>query len=283
MRVLFIGDLVGKAGRRVASDIIPHLKDKREIDFTIANGENVAGNFGITENLAHKLYSYGVDCLTSGNHLWDRKEIISYLDSDPRLLRPANYPPGTPGFGSGIYETDRGMRIGVLCLMGRVFMREIDCPFRVGEAEVEKLRERAKVIVVDMHGEATSEKVAIGRFLDGKVSAVVGTHTHVQTADETILPGGAAYITDVGMTGAFDSVIGLKTEVAIQRFLTQIPYRLEAAKGDLRVNAVVLDIDEETGKAKSIERLEVKMGEGVEELEPSDQSAHGLQNQGAVQ
>lgn len=274
---------MGKAGRRVASDIIPQLKDKREIDFAIANGENVAGGFGITENLAHKLYSYGIDCLTSGNHLWDRKEIISYLDSDPRLLRPANYPPGTPGFGSGIYETDRGMKIGVLCLMGRVFMKEIDCPFRVGEIEVEKLRERVKAIVVDMHGEATSEKVAMGRFLDGKVSAVVGTHTHVQTADETILPGGAAYVTDVGMTGAFDSVIGLKTEVAIQRFLTQIPHRLEAAKGDLRMNAVVLEIDEETGKAKSIERLELKMEGEVGEVESSDHSGHALENEGAIE
>jgi len=259
VKVLFVGDIVGRAGRRTASELIWKVGDKEEIDFTIANGENVAGGFGITENLARKLYSYGIDCVTTGNHLWDRKEIAPYLEADNRLLRPANYPPGTPGLGSGVYETERGVKVAVLCLMGRVFMKEIDCPFRVGETEVERLRERAKVIVVDMHGEATSEKVAMGRFLCGKVSAVIGTHTHVQTADETILPGGTAYITDVGMTGAFDSVIGLKTEVAIQRFLTQIPHRLEAAKRDLRMNAVIVDVDEETGKATSVQRVELKM------------------------
>jgi len=259
VKVLFVGDIVGRAGRRTASELIWKVGDKEEIDFTIANGENVAGGFGITENSARKLYSYGIDCVTTGNHLWDRKEIAPYLEADNRLLRPANYPPGTPGLGSGVYETERGVKVAVLCLMGRVFMKEIDCPFRVGETEVERLRERAKVIVVDMHGEATSEKVAMGRFLCGKVSAVIGTHTHVQTADETILPGGTAYITDVGMTGAFDSVIGLKTEVAIQRFLTQIPHRLEAAKRDLRMNAVIVDVDEETGKATSVQRVELKM------------------------
>ncbi len=265
MRVLFIGDIVGKAGRRIASDLIFELADKREIDFTIANGENVAGGFGLTDKLAHKLYSYGIGCLTSGNHLWDRKEIIPYLDRDPRLLRPANYPPGTPGFGSGVYETERGAKIAVLCLMGRVFIRAIDCPFRVAESEVAKLRKETATIVVDMHGEATSEKVAMGRFLDGKVSAVIGTHTHVQTADEKVLPAGTAYITDVGMTGAFDSVIGLKTEVALQRLVTQIPYRLEAAKGDLRMDGVIVEIDEATGKATSIERIELKLPEGETE------------------
>ncbi len=261
MRVLFVGDIVGKAGRRVASDIMFNLVDTREIDFVIANGENVAGGFGITENLARKLYSYGIGCLTSGNHLWDRKEVISYLEGDRRLLRPANYPPGTPGFGSGVYETERGGKIAVLCLMGRVFMRGIDCPFRVGESEVERLEKETRVIVVDMHAEATSEKVAMGRFLDGRVSAVIGTHTHVQTADERVLPGGTAYITDVGMTGAFDSVIGLKTEVALKRFLTQIPHRLEAAKGDLRMDAVIVDVDETTGKATSIDRVQARMPE----------------------
>ncbi|MCK5139607.1 MAG: TIGR00282 family metallophosphoesterase, partial [Thermodesulfovibrionia bacterium] len=212
MKVLFVGDIVGEPGRKALRQGLPKLVEKLKIDFIIANAENAAGGFGITKPIGEELFAYGIDVLTSGNHIWDKKEAITYIPQEHRLLRPANYPERVPGKGSIVTSTDTGEKIAVLNISGRVFMRQIDCPFSVSEREIQKLKEQTGIIVVDFHGEATSEKLAFGWFLDGKVSAVIGTHTHVQTADETILPKGTAYITDVGMTGPVNSVIGIKKE-----------------------------------------------------------------------
>lgn len=254
MRVLFIGDIYGKVGRRIASILTPKIRKENEIDFCIANGENSAGGFGITYNVLKKLLSYGINCITTGNHVWDKKEITKYMDI-PCLLRPLNYPSITPGKGSFLFEKNR---IGVINLMGRTFMRNIDCPFRTALKEIEKLRKYTKMIIVDFHAEATPEKQAMGFFLDGKVSAVIGTHTHVQTADERIFENGTAYITDVGITGSLCSVIGVKKEKSIAYFLDRIPQRFDSAKGDEFLNGVIIDIDENTGKATSITRLNIK-------------------------
>ncbi|KPJ59832.1 MAG: metallophosphoesterase [Latescibacteria bacterium DG_63] len=255
MRVLFISDIVGSAGRSALKTVTALLVELGA-DFCIANGENAAGGFGITRNVAEELFSAGVTVITSGNHLWDRKEAFELVAEEPRVLRPANYPPEVPGAGSGVFEAGDGSRVGVLNLLGRVFLKEVDCPFRSADSEIAKLREKTPVIVVDMHAEATSEKMAMGWYLDGRVSAVVGTHTHVQTADERILPQGTGYITDAGMTGPFDSVIGIEKEAALKRFLAEIPVRLTPAKLDVRINGVILDI-ESNGLCKSIERLSV--------------------------
>ena len=259
MKVLFVADIYGRPGRRVASEYVPRLIEEREIQFCIANAENAAGGFGLTENIAKKLHSYGVEVITTGNHVWDRKELIPYLLTADRLLRPANYPTGVEGVGSGVFRTVDGTPVGVLNLQGRTYMKEIDCPFRVGDREIERLKEKCSVLVVDFHGEATAEKMAFGWYVDGRVSAVVGTHTHVQTADERILPGGTAYITDAGMTGPHDSVIGVRKEIAIKRFLTQVPIKFDPAKGDVRLCGVLLDIDEGTGKATKIERIDLPL------------------------
>lgn len=267
MKVLLIADLMGKPGRWAVSQILPDLKKEKQIDFVIANVENAAGGFGLTKEIASKIYSYGVNVLTSGNHIWDRKEIYEYLDKDPNLLRPANYPPKAPGKGSVVYQLKNGTKIGVLNLQGRVYIKEIDCPFRVADQEVQKLKEETNLIIVDMHAEATSEKMALGWYLDGKVSAVIGTHTHVQTVDETILPGGTAYITDAGMSGAHDSVIGIIKEDAITRFLTQIPNRFRIAKEDVRFCGVLVEIDSDTGKATKIERISIGLPAQKEEME----------------
>ncbi len=229
--------------------------DRHGADIVIANGENAAGGFGITPDTANELYRQGITLLTSGNHIWDKKDNSGYLDREERLIRPLNYPPGTPGRGSAVVETPGGVKVGVLNLEGRVYMKNLDCPFRVADTELEQLRRETPIILVDIHAEATSEKAALGWYLDGRVSAVVGTHTHVQTADERILPGGTAYITDVGMTGSFDSVIGIDKHQAIQRFLTQQPVKFDIPKKDLRINAVVIGVDTTTGKAVSIERI----------------------------
>ena len=267
MNILFIADIVARPGRWAVSQVLPDLKKLHEIDFTIANVENAAGGFGLTKEIAKKIHSYGVDCLTSGNHIWDRKDIFPYLDEDKRILRPANYPPGAPGRGTGIFETSAGERIGVLNIQGRVYVKEIDCPFRAAKEEIRKLRGETRIIVMDLHAEATSEKIALGWYLDGGVSAVLGSHTHVQTADETILPNGTAYITDAGMTGAHDSVIGINKEDALARFILQIPRRFTPAKEDVKFCGVLVKTDPETGKALGIERVKIDVPRPEEEEE----------------
>ena len=259
MKVLFIGDIVGKPGRNAISALLPGIVGRHGVDIVIANCENAAGGFGVTRKVVDELYHNEIDILTSGNHIWDKKEITNFIDDYETLLRPANYPEGTVGRGSVTIKTRLGVSLGVLNLEGRVFMRPLDCPFRVANREIDKLKCETDIIIVDMHAEATSEKEALGWFLDGKVSAVLGTHTHVQTADERVLPGGTAYITDVGMTGAFDSVLGIKKEVALERFLTLLPNRYDVAKGDVRFQGVLIDIDNKTGKSISIERLSVNL------------------------
>jgi metallophosphoesterase (TIGR00282 family) len=253
MRVLFISDVIGSAGRS-ALKTVTALVAELGADFCIANGENAAGGFGITRKVANEFFAAGIGAITSGNHLWDRKEAFELVAEEPRILRPANYPPDAPGEGSGVFVAGDGSRIGVVNLLGRVFIKEVDCPFRRAESEIARLRKETPIIVVDMHAEATSEKVAMGWYLDGKVSAVIGTHTHVQTADERILPQGTGYITDAGMTGPFDSVIGIEKEAAIKRFLVEIPVRLTPAKQDVRINGVILDIESD-GVCTSIQRL----------------------------
>lgn len=254
MKVLFIGDIVGKTGRIAVKSLLPLIVNKYKIDIVIANGENAAGGFGITEKVASELFSYGVHILTSGNHIWDKKESVPYISKENRIIRPSNYPPGVPGFGSITYSV-KDKKIGIINLSGRVFMSNIDCPFRVGLSEIERLKNETNIIVIDFHAEATSEKIAFGYYVDGKVSAVIGTHTHVQTADEKILPRGTAYITDVGMTGPADSVIGIDKEQIIERFLLQMPKKFEIAKGGGIFSAVVIEINDDTGKASAIQRL----------------------------
>ena len=259
MRILFIGDIVGKPGREALRLLLPQLAKKYKVDFSIANAENAAGGSGITPRIAEELFGFGLNMLTSGDHIWKRKEVLEILDSEMRILRPANYPPGSPGRGWGSIETKKGKTLGVINLEGRVFMSTLDCPFKCAKEALEELKEKTSVILVDIHAEATSEKIALGWFLDGMVSAVLGTHTHVQTADERILPGGTAYITDLGMTGPYDSVIGRKVEQILARFLTQMPVRFEMAQDNVQLHGVVLDIDEKTGKATSIERIQEKL------------------------
>lgn len=257
MKVLFIGDIVGKPGRKALREGLPEIINKLKIDFVIANVENAAGGFGITKAVGEEILDLGVDVLTSGNHIWDKKEAITYIPKENRLLRPANYPEGVPGYGSIVMKTSAGDKVAVLNLSGRVFMNPLDCPFRTAERELPALREQTNVIIVDFHAEATSEKSAIGHFLDGKVSAVIGTHTHVQTADEKILPKGTAYITDVGMTGPINSIIGVKKEQIMDKFLTQIPTRFETAKGESMLSCVVFETNPKTGISSSIQRLQM--------------------------
>ncbi len=259
MKVLFVGDIVGKSGRGAVSQLLPELKLSQNIEFCIANGENAAGGLGITSKVADELFASGIDVLTTGNHVWDKKEIKERIDKDRRLLRPGNYPDGVPGKGSAVIEAPNGVKVGILNIAGRVFMQNLDCPFRVADREVKELKKLTPIVFVDMHAEATSEKIAIGWFLDGLATAVIGTHTHVQTADERVLPGGTAYITDVGMTGSFDSVIGVKKGHVLERFLTQMPVRFEPADGDVWLSGVVVEVDGESGKSKRIERFRVAL------------------------
>ncbi|MCA9471797.1 MAG: TIGR00282 family metallophosphoesterase [Nitrospirales bacterium] len=257
MKILFIGDIMGEPGRRVIMKRLHKAIAQHQVDLVIGNGENAAGGFGITPEIAHELFDLGLTVITLGNHAWDKKEALDFIRKDSRVLRPANYPDGVPGRGSMIVETPSGESLGILQLMGRVFMPILDCPFRVAEREVQVLRERTQAIVVDMHAETTSEKMAMGHFLDGKVSAVVGTHTHVQTADEQILPKGTAYLTDLGMTGPSHSVIGMKPESVIEKFLLQMPRRFEVARGPAVLCAALIEVDAMTGKAVSIERMQI--------------------------
>ncbi len=255
MRILFIGDIFGKPGREIVRRALPALIEQRDLDFVVANVENSAAGFGVTGDIAETLLGYGIDVMTSGNHIWDKKEVLEYIPRQPKLLRPANYPAGVPGRGAYLGRTRTGEPVGVVNVMGRVFMTAIDDPFAVAAKEVEALRAKARVILVDVHAEATSEKIAMGWHLDGKATAVLGTHTHVQTADERILPKGTACLTDVGMTGPHDSIIGVTTEAALGRFLTGMPSRFEAAAGVARLNAVIITADPATGRATHIERL----------------------------
>jgi len=255
LTILGIGDIFGEPGRRALAHFLPRLRAEYEVDLVVANVENAAAGFGVTPALARGFLDGGVDVLTSGNHVWDKKEIVEYIVKENLLLRPANYPRGTPGVGSVVVKAG-AHRVGVLNLQGRVFMTPIDCPFLTADAEVERLRADTPIILVDMHAEATSEKQAMGWYLDGRVSAVVGTHSHVQTADERLLPGGTAYLTDLGITGPFDSVIGVDKALAIQRFLTGMPNRFEPARGRVRVQGAVIRIDAESGRAVAIERVQ---------------------------
>lgn len=255
VRILFIGDIVGKPGRLVIKTLLPQLVGSRQIDFVIANAENAAGVAGLTPMVAEELLEAGIDVLTSGNHVWRKKEIESYLKDNRRVLRPANYPDGVVGRGYTILATAGGIGIGIINLEGRVFMRPLECPFRVGKEIINELVTRAAIIIVDFHAEATSEKQALSWYLDGRVSAVMGTHTHVQTADEQIRSSGTAYITDVGMTGATDSIIGIKKEEAIGQLLSQTPKRFTAAKNGRQLQAVLLDISPESGQTQVIERV----------------------------
>ena len=255
VRLLFIGDIIGKSGRQALSASLHRIVDRFQIDLVIANGENAAGGFGLTAETAGELFSLGVHVLTSGNHIWDKKDALPLIENDDRVLRPSNYPPETAGRGWGLYETAGGVPVGVVNLEGRVFMNNLDCPFRMADEVVNQLRQTTPIILVDFHAEATSEKRAMGWHLDGRVSAVIGTHTHVQTADEDILPNGTAYLTDAGMTGSFDSVIGMNREQAVRKFLTQMPVKFDVAKKDIRLNGVVVEVDECTGRAVQIVRV----------------------------
>jgi hypothetical protein len=255
LRILFIGDVVGRVGRSTVRELLPGIRARYGVDLTVANAENAAGGIGLTERTGHELLACGIDVLTSGNHVWDKREGGRLVDSWPQLLRPANYPPGTPGRGAAIFVADDATRVGVINLQGRVFMREIDCPFRDGSRLVDEVRAETPVVLVDVHAEATSEKAALAWHLAGRASAVVGTHTHVQTADEAILDGYTAFISDVGMTGPSDSVIGVRKDLSIARFVTQLPQRFEAAGGGGVLSAVVIDVDAESGAATGIERV----------------------------
>jgi 2',3'-cyclic-nucleotide 2'-phosphodiesterase len=264
MKLLFIGDIFGRPGRDLVRQSLDAIVAHHQIDFVIANGENAAGGSGLTREIGDQLLEQGVDVITSGNHIWDKKEVYEYLGAEARVLRPANYP-DAPGRGSFVARARNGRSVGVLNVMGRVHMANLDDPFRLAEREVAAMSERTRVIFVDFHAEVTSEKIAMGWFLDGKVTAVVGTHTHVQTADERVLPGGTAYLTDVGMTGPHDGIIGVEKAAVLQRFLTGLPVRFEPASGDLRLHAVVIAANDETGRATRIERLSYSL-EDLESL-----------------
>ena len=257
LSILFVADIVGQPGIEITTKMLPMLRDKHRIDLCIVNGENCSNGKGLTQKISRQLFALGVDVITSGNHIWYNKDIFDALKEDHRILRPHNYPENNYGSGATVVETRDGVKVAVLNLQGRTFMYSIDCPFRRGMTEVKRLQKEARIIVVDFHAEATAEKIAMGWYLDGKVSAVLGTHTHVPTADERILPEGTAYITDVGMTGPFDSVLGLKKEVAINRFIHQTPQRYKVAESDLRLCGVIVEVEKETGRATSIQRISV--------------------------
>lgn len=255
MNILLIGDVVGRPGRELVRKGLRALIDVHGLDFVIANAENAAAGFGVTKDIGDALLESGVDVMTSGNHIWDKKEVIDYIKAEPRLLRPANYPAGVPGRGSSVVAAGDGRAVGVINVMGRVFMLPIDDPFAVVLREIEGIRHRTRVIIVDFHAEATSEKIAMGWHLDGRVTAIIGTHTHVQTADERILPKGTAYLTDMGMTGPHDSIIGMEVGPSLARFLNGMPSKFEPATGNARLNGVIIEADDRTGLARRIVRI----------------------------
>ena len=259
MRILLIGDIVGSPGREAVRKIVPKLCRDRSVDFVIANAENVAGGSGLTPETVDELFRSKIDVITSGDHVWKKKELYERISKDNRILRPANYPEASPGSGMAIISTKDGKKVAVLNLLGRVFMDPVDCPFQAAERELRKINRETKIILVDMHAEATSEKIAMGRFLDGRVSVVFGTHTHVQTADEKIFAQGTGYITDLGMTGPQDSVIGRRHDAIVEHFLTLMPRRFEVADKDVELEGAIVNIDDETGKALSIERVKEKI------------------------
>lgn len=259
LKVLAVGDVVGEPGRRALKEILPRLTREEGIDFVIANGENLAGGSGITESTVVELFSSGVNVMTSGDHIFRKKDGEALLEKSARILKPANYPAGTPGIGSTVVTVKNGIKVGVLNLIGRVFLKTVNCPFETAEREVKKLRAETPLIFVDIHAEATSEKVALGWFLDGQVSGVFGTHTHIQTADETILPKGTGYITDLGMCGPYQSVIGREIDQVLKMFLTQMPMRLDVARGDARISGALFETEVETGKTVSIRRVHEKV------------------------
>jgi len=255
MNILFIGDIVGKAGRQIVMQCLPQLRQAHHVTFVIANGENAAGGVGLTPKIAEQFFAAGIDVLTSGNHIWQKKEILEYITRENRLIRPLNFAPDAPGAGSCVVQAPDGNSLAVMNLLGRVFLESFSCPFRAADREIERLREQGTVILVDFHAEATSEKQALGWYLDGRVGAVIGTHTHVQTADERILPQGTAYITDVGMTGSMDAVLGVKKELVIQKFLTYMPVRFESSMLNPQLNAVLVTVDPSRKIASRIVRV----------------------------
>lgn len=260
MKILFVGDVVGRPGREAVTRLLPHLIEKHAIDFAIINGENAAAGFGITAKTADELLAAGANVLTSGNHIWAAKEAPALLDSHHNILRPANFPPDNPGRGSGVFEARNGAGVGVINLIGRIFMNPVDCPFRRADEELERIKADADVVLIDFHAEATSEKRALGFYLDGRVAAVLGTHTHVTTCDEQVLPGGTAYITDVGMTGPVGTVLGVSKDIAIRRFLSAMPERFEVPKGgDAILSAVVVEVSLDNGLAKEINRVSLSL------------------------
>ena len=255
MRLFIAGDVVGKAGRNILREGLDDLRGKEDLDLVVVNIENAAAGFGVTPEIANRMFDLGVDVLTTGNHVWDKREVLSYLDAEPRILRPINYPEGCPGHGSYVATTSTGLEVAVVNLQGRVFMPLIDCPFQAIDRELEALGRRTPLVLVDFHGEATSEKMAMGWYLDGRVSALVGTHTHVPTADERVMPKGTAYVTDLGMCGAYDSVIGIEPESSLPRFLRAMPTKFEPARANPWMCGVLIDVDEENGRARAIERV----------------------------
>jgi len=258
MNILQIGDITGSPGRKILKEKLPSLAKEEAVDFIIANGENAAGGSGVTPSVVDELFSFGIDVITTGDHIWKKKEAAELVNADNRVLRPANYPDGSPGFGFGVFKAKNGQEVGVVNLLGRVFMQPIGCPFLKATECIDKIKDKTNIIFVDMHAEATSEKVALGWHLNGKVSSVFGTHTHVQTADEKILSEGTAYITDIGMTGPFDSVIGRRKEEILERFITQMPVRFQMAEDDVQLHGAIVDVDQDTGKAQAIKRIQIK-------------------------
>jgi 2',3'-cyclic-nucleotide 2'-phosphodiesterase len=276
LRLLFLGDIIGEPGRKAVIETLPQLKSTWEIDFTVVNGENVAAGRGITPRLAIDLLRCGAAVITTGDHIWDQKDVISFIETEPRLLRPINYPDGTPGAGSIVLETAKG-KVGVINVQGRTFMLPaLENPFRRVLAEVERIREQTQIIFVDVHAETTSEKIALGRFLDGKVSAVAGTHTHVQTADEQIFPGGTAFICDVGMCGPTESVLGREIQAIVQRFVSSMPINFPVAKGEVKLHGLVVDIDEGTGRALAVRRVAELYRQPVETPARAKQEEHSV-------
>jgi len=261
MKVLVIGDIVGSPGRTAAGYFVPKLKKEKNIDLVIANGENAAGGSGLTPRIVEELLTSGINVITSGDHIWKKREILEIIDTEERLLRPANYPEGAPGKGYVILNTKDNIKVAVINIIGRIFMKPLESPFYTVQSLLNEIKKETSIIIVDFHAEATSEKIALGWFLDGKVSLVVGTHTHIQTADERILPEGTAYITDIGMTGAVDSVLGRRVDRVLEHFLTGMPARFGMAKENVQLQGVIVDIDENSGKACAIERIKLRLDE----------------------